>query len=122
MRLARVSATVATAGAAGAATGSATVSFDDPVRLLGILVEYTSEPATTDVTAANMGRNVLAVTNTNTDTYYPVTEAAVKPDGTTVAAGDNTRVPAVLDGTVSIQVAGADDAGTVNVHLLVEFD
>lgn len=65
---------ITTTGGAGVATGSAT---SDPINgeILAVQVDYTTMPATTDLTIATAGLtppafNILVLTNVNTDAYH----------------------------------------------------
>jgi len=62
--------TVAVAGSAGSATGSEKTARPVSGRVLAVHLDYTTQPATTDVTVATQNAptlTVLTVTNGNTD-------------------------------------------------------
>lgn len=95
-------------GAAGSAAASGQISVP-PCRLVAVQLDYTSQPATTDVTLTNMGRAVFTRSNSGTDGHFPVREATVDVAGTAVAAGDGERfTEPALNGSVTIAVAQGD--------------
>jgi hypothetical protein len=109
---------VATAGAAGSAVGSGTSTRPVNGRLLAVYIDYTSQPATTDVTITSTlpTQTLLTVTDANTDAwFYPrvLLDSTVGADLTAIYDA----FP--VDGYVSVAVAGGD-AGSVDVTLLVE--
>lgn len=113
--------TATTSGSAGTATGSARTK---PItgKILAVHLDYTSEPATTDVTVATAHApvaTILTITNGNTDGwFYP---RALLQD---IVGADLTAIydPIPIDDEISISVAQADDAGTVVATILVEVD
>lgn len=109
---------ITTAGGAGVAVGSATIGLDQPCRLEAVRIDYTSMPATTDVTLTNWGKTVYARANANADSFEQVRTAGVDQAGTALAAGDNRWTRQVLNGTLQIDVAQAD-AGAESVIVTV---
>lgn len=113
---------VTTSGSAGSATGSG-VSAVILGKVLGIWVDYTGMPATTDVTIKSTGGappsyNILVLTNTNTDAFHLPRKQCSDNAGAAIA-GEYDGVP-ILD-TITVDVAQAD-AGTdaVKVHIMVQ--
>lgn len=119
---------VTTTGSAGSATGTAT-SPRIVGEVLGIDVNYhASAPATTDLTitadavsGGQAARNLLVLTNVNSDGYYqpavPLHDsagAAVTYDGT-----NEIYKPPVVNSTITVSIAGADaltNCATVTIH------
>lgn len=120
---------VTTTGSAGSATGS-TTSPRIVGEILGIDVNYhASAPGTTDLTIAADGvsggqaaRNILVITNSATDAYKvpmaPVVDAA-NAASLYAAAGEPVERPMVVNGTVTVSLAGCDaltNAAVVTIH------
>jgi hypothetical protein len=113
--------TVTVAGLAGSAAGSAKSRSVVSGRVLAIHLDYTSQPATTDVTIATNGTNAPALTmltrtNSGTDGwFYP----RVLLDDT--AGADLTAVYDAIpvDDHLAVTVAQGDP-GSVDVYVLVE--
>lgn len=111
--------TVTTSGSAGSATGSAKTK---PIsgKVLAVHLDYTSEPATTDVTVATAHApvaTILTITDGNTDGwFYP---RALLDD---TAGADLTAIydAIPIDDEITVSVAQADNAGTVAATILVE--
>jgi hypothetical protein len=90
------------------AAGSAAVSVDigvPPSQLLGVMLDYTTLPATTDVTVTNMGRALLTRTNVNADGMFMAKEGIVDATGTAIANGVDYPL---VHGNVTVAVAQAD--------------
>lgn len=71
------------AGAAGSATASGEIHLHGYAKLYAIFIDYTSQPATTDVTITDslIGTDLVQL-NGNTDKqYYPRAAAAKSADG-----------------------------------------
>ena len=116
--------TLTPAGSAGAATANAQTF--EPVNgyLVGVHLNYTSQPATTDVTIATVAVpvTILTISNANTDAwFYPKHvvhgEAGVALTGT--SGGDRTYIP-VAD-YIKVTIAEGDPvANGLIATLLVE--
>lgn len=108
---------IPTAGAAGAATGQKKHYAGQGQRLAAVVLKYTNQPATVDVTITNEGRAILTRSNANTNTViYPrhLVQDAAGVD-TTV------REAPILLGEITIDVAqGNADAAGVTVTLVYE--
>lgn len=109
---------VAVAGAAGSATGSGTTSRPVNGRLRAVYINYTTQPATADVTITSTAPTQTLLTRSNSATngwFYP---RVLLQD---TAAANLTAVYDALpiDAYVSVSVAQGD-AGSVDVTLLVE--
>jgi hypothetical protein len=111
---------VSCTGAAGAASGSASISLP-PVKLRGLNLAWaaTQGAPTADVTITNRGRTVLSLTNSTTTALYAVRENVVKSDGSAASAGDNRWDKFVLSGVVTVNVAQADPDPTPGTPMLV---
>ncbi|MDX2078562.1 MAG: hypothetical protein SFZ02_19175 [bacterium] len=97
---------VTTAGSAGSAVGSASSSALNG-KLLAVHVDYTSQPATTDVTitANSPSMPILTLTNANTDAWkYP----RQLMDGITGSALTGVYEPLPIYGAVTVAVAQGD--------------
>lgn len=109
---------VTVAGANGSATGSTTTTYPLNGRVLAVYVDYTSQPATADVTvsAGSPSQPILTVTNANTDAwFYPRVQI-----GTTAGAAISAQYDAApVDGYVTVSVAQGN-AGSVVVTILLE--
>lgn len=123
MKLRTYTVPLTTKGSNGSA--SATADIKIPVGFLaGIQVDYTNEPATTDVTVTckvggTISTTVFTKSNSNTD--IPLTRvvgSAIDPTGGNVAAAGGSYGP-LLGGTVTVAVAQGDNNGTVQVVLVV---
>lgn len=111
--------TVTVAGSAGSATGSATTR---PVTglLLGVYVDYVTQPATTDVTIATAGSTAPALTlltlaDKNTDGWFFPRRAIHDTAG---AAQTQYDIAPVAD-AITVSVAQGDP-GSVVVTLMYE--
>ena len=104
-------------GAAGSASGSVDHYVGQPSRLIGVVLQYTGQPATVDVTITNEGRAVAARSNANTTAIvYP----RVLTQDETGANTTNREAPLVL-GTVTVAVAqGNAQVGGVRAILVFE--
>lgn len=105
------------AGAAGSSVADVSTNIR-PGILQGIFVDYTSQPATTDVTISNRGRNLLVLTNVNTDGVYQPRVLADDAAGVDIAGQ---HVAPAVGGAIRVQVAQGDPVdGGVLVTLLIE--
>lgn len=119
---------ITTVGSAGAATGSATTARPVNGRLIAVYVDYTSQPATTDITLSvthkaiasstlelSYAKTLLTLTNANTDGWFYPRQLL---DDT--AGADLTAIYDSLpvDGYLSVLVAQGD-AITDGVKMLV---
>lgn len=112
--------TLTPAGAAGAAAADESVGVPTG-KLVGVEIDYTSQPATTDVTITNRGRTLLARSNANADAFVQPVVNVVDTAGAAVPATENRWAPAVVSGSVRIQVAQGDPvADGVKVTLVLE--
>lgn len=111
---------VSCTGAAGAASGSASISLP-PVKLRGVNIAWaaTQGAPTADVTISNLGRTVLSLSNSTTTALYAVRENVVKSDGTAASAGDNRWDDALLSGVVTVSAAQADPDPAPGTPMLV---
>lgn len=121
--------TVTTTGSNGSATGSATSTQVINGLLVAVYVDYTTQPSTTDVTIATLGKGpapaqtLLTVTDSNTDAwYYPRAALHSTAGAALLYASGGTAVTGYLpiDDHVTVSVAQGDSAKTVDVYLLVE--
>jgi hypothetical protein len=114
--------TVTTAGSAGSATGTATISgVSGQVVAAGIA--YSGEPITTDVTVtfvAEGGTETAILTRTDSNTNLPVANLANDAIDSAGAAEAANPVGPYVVGDLRIDVAGGDAAGTVPVTLIVD--
>jgi len=115
-------ASITTTGSAGSATGtSGTVSLTRGGVLYAIFIDFTTMPATTDVTInevlPNAGtRNLLTTTNVNTDGVYMVQLA----NSTVAGAAGTGFVYPVIGSQISVSVAQGDAiTGGVVVYMMV---
>jgi hypothetical protein len=111
---------VTVAGTAGSATGSAT--FDRPVmgEVLAIHFDFTAQPGTCDTTIATAGksypaRDILVLTNVNTDGWYQPRAQSVSTAGASVTDYDCIAVSDYVTASVS-----QGDAGSVSVTIIYE--
>jgi hypothetical protein len=108
---------VTVTGSAGAATGTGVSTTPINGILTAVHIDYTSQPATADVTiaAGSPAQTVLAKADSGTDGwYYPQVQIC----GTDGAAISGQYIPPQLCGYVTVSVAQGD-AGSVLVTLLV---
>lgn len=117
---------VTTTGGAGVATGAGRIGIS-PARLAGIQVDYTSQPATTDVTVkcvfAGITKTLLTLTNANTDVpLRSITEVLFTDVNVAVPVTEspNRGLP-IVGGEIVVDVAQGDAATDgVKVTLLLE--
>lgn len=115
MRTEHIAVTVA--GNAGSASGSAKSGKPVSGILLGVYVDYVSQPATCDVTIATESapvKTLLTLTNANTDGWFYPRYLAHGSTGT-VSTTDLVYHP--VNDYVVVTVAQGD-AGSVNVYLV----
>jgi hypothetical protein len=114
---------VNTVGSAGSAAGATALSLPIAGYLEAVKIDYNgSAPATTDVNVVDIGgigRTLLIVSNSNTDTvYYPQPHVA-SPLG--VVSSSHTSTPYYLDPVrIQVGVAGCDaltDAVIVTIQV-----
>ena len=108
---------VAVTGTAGSATGSRTTGVING-RVLAVHLIYTGQPATTDVSVSTTYapvRNILTISNANTDTwFYPrvamtnTSGAAITFDGTQAIVGE---IP--VNDQITVSVAQGDPGNIV---------
>lgn len=94
--------TVTVAGSAGSATGSGKTARAISGRLLAVYLDYTSQPATTDVTVATQEAptlTALTVSNANTDAWFFPRQ--------------------LMDGTTGVDLTGVYEALPIADHLVV---
>jgi hypothetical protein len=109
---------VTVAGSAGSATGSTTSERPLNGRVLAVHIDYTSQPATADVTiiSTQPTQSILTISNANTDAwFYPRVEMDTLTG--TAATGVYDAIPVAA--YINVAVAGGDP-GSVVVTLLVE--
>lgn len=111
------SVSVTVAGSAGSATGSGDTGRPVNGKVVGVYVDYTSQPATTDTTITDgQSQAILTLTNNNTDGwYYPRTQT----DDTAGSAISAQYDFLYVDDYVTVAIAQGD-AGSVAVTLLVD--
>lgn len=111
--------TVTTTGSAGSATGTGQTTRPVNGCLIAVHLDYTSLPATTDVTIATATapvQTLLTKTNANTDAWvYPRVLLQDTSGANLTALYDELSI----DDYVTVSVAQAD-AGSLVVTLLVE--
>lgn len=111
--------TITVAGSAGSATGSTSIG---PINglLHAVFVDYTSQPATADLTLAMTGpaQTLLTIANNGTDRWAYPRALMQGVDGANLT-GVYDRL--AVDGTVTASIAQGD-AGSVDVYLLVDKD
>lgn len=121
MALKRVNLPITTTGSAGSATGSATTGVPGGVaRLVAVDIDFhASTPATADTTVAADRGTVLTVTNSATDkTYYPRVPVQSAAGADIAGRGEE---PPIVEGTVTVSLAGADALATAaTVGLIFE--
>lgn len=108
------------AGSAGSATGSATSSKNVNGRVMAVHVDYTSQPATTDVTvtSSSPAQTILTLTNNNTDALDYPRRLVQGADGADLTAVYDDFVVA---GSLTASVAQGDPlVGGVVVTVYVE--
>ncbi len=112
---------ITAAGSAGAATGTATMAVQAG-QLVGVLMQYTSAPATTDVTVSEalngVSRTVLTQSNNATAKSFAPTVPATDATGAAILSAYQPEV--LYGGVVTVSVAQANAGTIVNVRLLVE--
>lgn len=110
--------TVTVAGSAGSAAGSAVTPAPLDGRLVSVHVDYTTQPATCDVTIAvgAPSLTLLTLTNTNSDGWF---HPRVLVDGVTGADLTAIYDTMPLFGYVTASVAQGDP-GSVAVTLVYE--
>lgn len=107
---------VTVAGSAGSATGSAKGQGPISGLLKAIYVDYTSQPATCDVTITSDGQALLTLTNANTDGwFYPRTQ--IDDTAGSAISAQYDAIP--VDDYINVAVAQGD-AGSVTVTVLIE--
>lgn len=115
--------TVTTTGAAGSAAGNNTSRKPINGKLIGLYIDYVTQPATADVTITTPNapvKTLLTLTDANTDGwFYPryVVHGETGTALTGTAGGDRTMHP--IDDYVKVAVAQGD-AGSVVVYVLYE--
>lgn len=110
--------TVTLAGADGSATGATTSSDVILGELVGIYLDYTSEPATCDITittASTPARTLLTVTDNATDGWYYVAHTLVSAANTTISDGHR---PFYLGDKITVSAAQGN-AGSVIAYIQV---
>ena len=119
--------TITTTGGAGTSSGSATISLTKPGYLKAIGIDYTAEPATTDVTlttrigaTAGFDSVVFSRQNSSTDLGLTRVVAAAVDGSATAVAASAASPPPVIAGVLTIAVAQGDNNGTVKVVLVVD--
>ena len=115
IRTYKISVTVT--GSAGSATGSGTSIYPINGELCGVYIDYTSQPATTDVTitSTNPTQSLLTISNANTDAWFYPRAVAHGITGSALTWYD--EIP--IDAYVNVAVAQGDP-GSVDVYLLVD--
>lgn len=116
----KFSTTVETTGGAGAAAGEGFIQLTQQHAVLKVALDYTGEPATTDVTITDTatGETILSRANSATDGVFYVRVPAAKSDGT---ASTLTEVPPITE-RLKVAVAQGDPAGTVAVSVFASID
>lgn len=114
----RIRLTATVTGSAGSATGSAATGRPIFGRVRAVYVDYTSQPATTDVTIKATGPDqpILTLTNANTDGWF---QPRVLSDDTSGADLTGVYDTITVSGPLSVSVAQGDP-GTVDVYIVVE--
>lgn len=115
--------TVTVAGVDGSAVGENTTPRPINGYLIGLFVDYTTQPATADVTISlptAPAKTLLTITDNATDGwYYPRyvvhSEAAAALTGT--SGGDRTMQP--IDNYIKAAIAQGN-AGSVDIYFLYE--
>lgn len=109
---------VTTTGAAGTSTGSADLQVGGAFRISSIRLDYTSEPATTDVAITDGTDNpIITVSNNSTDKIVYPRLPAQKGDGTNSTL---TEVAPVVMDKIHIDVQQGDNNGKVLVQIALE--
>ena len=101
---------ITTVGSAGAATGTGTVGLP-PGKLVGIAVDYTDQPGTTDIVVTMHGtpdKTLLTLTSANTDIPMFVPYELTRDNVGATIAGQY-KEPTV-NGAVEVTVAQGDAA------------
>jgi len=110
------------AGSAGSATGSKSSSSNVNGRVLAVHIDYTSQPATTDVTltSSSPSQTILTRTNQNADGWFYPRQLMDGTDGADLT-GIYEALP--VAGTLTASVAQGDPVtGGVVVTVYVERD
>lgn len=106
------------AGAAGSAAATAHLELRDPGRLEMVRTDFTSQPATTDVTITNQGSARLTLSNQNTDALDDPNVTRQDTAGADIAS---TTTEQIIWGGVDVAVAQGDPiTNGVVVTLIVE--
>lgn len=105
--------TVTVTDAAGSAAGSAKTAQPISGRVLAVHLDYTTQPATADVTLATQGAptlTVLTVSNANTDAWFFPRQLM---DGTNGADLTGIYEPLPVDDHLVVSVAQGDPGSVV---------
>ena len=105
--------TVTTTGGAGVATGTAT--SDNPIigELVGIYLDYVSQPGTCDVTVATAGTpstTILTVTNGNTDGWFYPRHGVVNASNSAIT---DSNAPFIIADKITVSIAQGDAASLI---------
>lgn len=116
----KYSVTVTLTGAAESAEGEGRIELHGGKKIYAIIIDYTSQPTTTDVTITDgdeaVTSNILIQSNSGTDkVFYPRVVATKAADGT---ASTLTEVMPVCEALKIKAVQGS--AGTVQVFVFFE--
>lgn len=118
--------TVTVSGSAGSATGSSQTRLPVNGKIAAVYVDYTSQPATTDLTLKTAGNNspaqtILSLTNANTDGWFYPRAALHKNDGTALSYDGTNPVTDEfpVDDYLTVTVTQGN-AGSVDVWVLVK--
>lgn len=122
MMLRKFSKTITTTGAAESATGEGRLEFGGIVKVYAIVLDFTSQPATTDVTITDAGEsvtsNINVQANANADkVYYPRAVATKAADGTASAL---TEVVPVAEALKIAVAQGTANAAAVKVIVIAD--
>lgn len=109
---------VTVAGSAGSATGSGRSMAPANGKVVAVHLDYTTQPATTDVTVASEGpaQTLLTITNANTDAWFYPRQLM---DGTNGADLTGVYDALPVAGYLTVAVAQGDP-GSVVATILVE--
>ena len=122
MRIDIVRLVVDVAGSAGSATGSASSNNSVNGRVIAVHIDYTTQPATTDVTLVSTApsQTILTRTNQNADGWFYPRQLMDATDGADLT-GIYESLP--VAGTLTASVAQGDPVtGGVVVTVYVERD
>lgn len=110
--------TITTVGSAGSATGNGTLTEPPNGLLVGVYVDATGMPATTDWTFAYLtpAITLFVLTNYNTTGWFVPFVPAKDLAGAAIAA---VGAPMPINRAVKVSLAQAD-AGTVTIRFLVQ--